>query len=66
MEPGHTFIQGKVARVTTSSVWPKASRSSMPVRFFHSSAMSGFRGSPATEQCFRLLRSYLEKSSWSM
>ena len=57
MEPGTTFIQGKVARVATSSVCPKASRNSTPVRFTHSWAMSGLSGSPATEQCFRLDRS---------
>ena len=50
MLPGHTFMKGKVASVTTSSVWPKASRSGMFVRLSHSAAMSGLSGSPATAQ----------------
>ena len=63
MLPGHTFIKGKVASVTTSSVCPKASSREMPVRLSHSAAISGLSGSPATAQCFRALKSNWEKSS---
>ena len=63
MEPGQTFIHGKVPTVTHSSVCPKISRSSCPVSSFHFSNTSGLSGSPAVVQCWMEERSYLDTSS---
>ncbi len=57
MEPGRGSTQGKVARSTGPSVWPKPSRIFLPVRRSHWMVTSAFKGSPAVAKFSTLERS---------